>query len=127
MVAETLVLKDEAQQHFVPSVWRGTLYEVVEAFKSGDFALKRGVAGVRQLSAQDAERVAAGIKGYGMHLASLPEEAWATSACQWMRGYWDVLVDLYTTEEGASDLVLAVRVYEAPDGFEFRVLSVHVP
>lgn len=38
-----------------------------------------------------------------------------------------VLVDLYTVEEGASDLVLAMRVYEKRSAFEFEILSVYVP
>jgi hypothetical protein len=57
----------------------------------------------------------------------LPEETWKTSACQWMRGYWDVLVDLFTVEEGASDLALAVRVYEEGSAYAFDIQSVHVP
>jgi hypothetical protein len=44
-----------------------------------------------------------------------------------MRSYWDVLVDLYTAEEGSSDLVLAVRVFELGADFEFEVESIHVP
>jgi hypothetical protein len=44
-----------------------------------------------------------------------------------MRGYWDVLVDLFTVEEGASDLVLAVGVYEKGSAYIFEVQSVHVP
>ena len=62
-----------------------------------------------------------------MTLAGLPEEVWLTSACQWMREYWDVLVDLYTVEEGVSELALALRVFENGSSCEFQVQSVRVP
>jgi hypothetical protein len=122
-----LVSKDEVRQGPVPSLWRSTLSDIVEAFKEGDFGLKRGVLGVRPISTEDARRIALGIKSYGAQLASLPAETWQTSACQWMRGYWDVLVDLFTVEEGASDLALAVRVYEDKSSYAFEIQSVHVP
>ena len=88
------VLKDEDKQRPIPSLWRNTFSEIVEAFKEGDFCLERGVAGVRPISATKAARISSNIKSYGAQLTSLPEEAWNTSMCQWMQGYWDVLVDL---------------------------------
>jgi hypothetical protein len=121
------VLKDEHSQAPIPSAWRSTLFAVVEAFKDGDFRLVGGVPGVRPISAENAERIATNIQSYGALLTRLPEDTWQTSACQWMRGYWDVLVDLYTIAEGASDLALAVRVYEEGLGYAFEVQSVHVP
>lgn len=127
MSTEIQVLKDEESQQPIPSAWRQTLCQIVEAFKIGDFQLAGGIAGVRQLPSSDAERIARNIEGYGVHLMSLPEEAWETSACQWMCGYWDALIDLYTVEEGASDLALSIRVCEAAQGYDFQVESVHVP
>jgi len=121
------VLKDEANQRPVPSVWRRTFHDIVEALKDGDFGLKREVAGVRPITAEDATRIGNNIRSYGARLTSLREETWQTSACQWMRGHWDVLVDLFTVEEGASDLALSVRVYEEGSGYVFEVQSVHVP
>lgn len=124
---EIQALKDEENQQPIPGAWRPTLCRIVEAFKDGDFQLNGGVTGVRELSSGDAERIARNIQAYGAHLTSLADETWETSACQWMRGYWDALIDLYTVEEGASDLVLSVRVYEAVSGYDFRIESVHVP
>jgi hypothetical protein len=121
-----LVLRDEEKQQPIPSMWRQTISEVVDAFRRGNFQLT-GVASVRQLSTEDAARIARNLEGYGAQLTSLPQEAWETSACQWMRGYWDALIDLYTVEQGASDLALSVRVYEVAQGHEFQVESVHVP
>lgn len=121
------VLKDEHGQQPVPSVWRNTLTEIVEAFKEGDFALARGIAGVRPISADDAEGIAGNIQDYGAQLASLPEETWRTSVCQWLGKHWDVMVDLFTEEEGASDLILHVRVYEEGSAYTFEVHLVYVP
>ncbi len=127
MSADIQVLKDEQEQQPIPSQWRQALWEIVEAFREGDYEINRGIAGVRQLDTEDAARIARNLESYGAHLTSLPKEAWETSVCQWMCGYWDALIDLYTSEEGASDLALSVRVYEAEHGYDFQVESVHVP
>lgn len=126
MSATVPISKDEDKQSPVPSLWRNTFSEIVEAFKRGDFRLAQRVAGVRPVSEDDATRIAGNIRNYGAQLASLPEETWQTSVCQWMRSYWDVLIDLFT-EEGPTDLVLAVRVYEDGPAYVFEVQSVHVP
>lgn len=44
-----------------------------------------------------------------------------------MIGRWDVMVDLYTAEEGASDLVLHVHVYEEGSSYAFEIYSMHAP
>ena len=44
-----------------------------------------------------------------------------------MGGYWDVLVDLFTVEEGPSDLVLSLRVYPTEGSYTFRIEWLHVP
>ena len=122
------VSMDLDSQKPIPSAWRATLSEIVEALKAGDSGLKRGIPGVQLISDDDASRIQSNIKRYGARLLSLPEQAWQTSACQWMGGYWDVLVDLFTEEEGASDLALSVRVYEKNrNEYLFDVQSVHVP
>lgn len=121
-----LVLKDENNQTAVPYIWRNTFCDIVEALKKQDFKIER-IPGVRPLSAKDVVRIAGNIQSYGAHLATLPDETWQTSVCQWMRGHWAVLIDLFTIEEGASDLVLAARIYEDGSGYIFDVESVHVP
>ena len=40
---------------------------------------------------------------------------------------WDVLVDLWSSSEGRSDLVLSLHVSETNNGFEFSVYMVYVP
>lgn len=121
------VLKNADGQERIPTLWRRTLSDIVEAFKDQDFRLDRGVAGVRPIPVDDARRIAQNIENYGVHLTSLQEGTWQTSVCQWMRRYWGVLLDLYTVEEGASDLVLAVRIYEEGSAYVFEVQSVYVP
>ncbi len=81
------VLKDGHDQKPVPSVWRNTFSEIIEAFKEGDFALVRGVIGVRQIAAEDAVGIADSIQDYGAQLVSLPEETWRTAICQWLGKY----------------------------------------
>lgn len=127
MTDEVSVSKDEDNQRPIPSSWRGTLCDVVEAFKEGDFNLSRGVSGVGRITTETAADIARNIEDYGVHLASLPEQSWDTSVCQWMGEYWDALVDLFTEEEGASDLVLAVRVFENGEKYAFDIQSVYVP
>lgn len=121
------VLKDEDSQRPIPSIWRNVFADIVEALKEGDYKLARKVTGVRSISTEDASKIAGNIEDYGVQLTSLPEETWQTSVCQWMQGYWDVLIDLFTVEEGASDLVLSVRVYEEGASYIFEIQSVHVP
>jgi hypothetical protein len=120
------VLKDEHHQQLIPTLWRSTFAAIVESLKEDDFVLEK-VAGVRPISADQAATMKMAVHDYGARLASLPEDAWNTSVCQWMLTYWDVLIDLFTIEEGASDLVLTVRVREDGPGYAFEVQSVYVP
>jgi hypothetical protein len=41
--------------------------------------------------------------------------------------HWDCLVDLWTAEEGCSDLALELEVRERGSRFEFRVIMIYVP
>jgi hypothetical protein len=110
------VLKDEEQQQLVPAAWRETLAAIVESLAKGNYHLV-DLATVKPLDDVEANEIVESIKSYGATLSRLDEESWATSVCQWQIGYWEVLVDLFTVEEGASDLVLDVRVYENEPGY----------
>ena len=46
---------------------------------------------------------------------------------QWERNSWTVLVDLWTKEEGPSDLVLEGTMRETESGQTFSVYLVYVP
>lgn len=127
MIEKSPATKDLSRQTAIPAEWRETLKAIVDAFVEQDYRLARGISGTAQLNDELAHLIAANIADYGMHLIYLPAQSWNTSACQWMGTYWDLFVDLFTEEEGASDLALSVRVREGPDGYVFQVKSVYVP
>ncbi len=120
------ILKDEEQEQPVPPEWRSKLRDIAGALKDGNYSL-RGLASVEPLGEATAAGIARNIDEYGCTLTSLSDESWDTSVCQWQLDYWEVLVDLFTLEEGCSDLVLHVHVFEQVDGFVFKVHFVYVP
>ncbi|MEL6371297.1 MAG: hypothetical protein AAFR03_11330 [Pseudomonadota bacterium] len=121
------VLKDEQHERPVPTVWRSTLAKVVTSIATRDASIGTGISGVHPVPDQDAKRITANIKAYGDELVPLPEDSWSTSIYQWSNGFWEVLVDLFTANEGASDLVMFVRVYEQSDGYSYEIHDIHVP
>ncbi|QNA91132.1 hypothetical protein G4G28_18780 [Massilia sp. Dwa41.01b] len=100
---------------------------VVDAFALQDYALADRVSGVAPISEDTAIQIREYIEDYGATLLPLPEASWDTSVCIWMNGHWDALVDLWTEEEGRSDLVLQVQVSEADNGYAVTVHMVYVP
>ena len=126
-VADVLAVKDSSEQRSIPNAWRPVFSEIVRAYTDHDYKLKSGVPGVDAVSAKTAAQVENYIRDYGATLVALPEEAWNSSVCIWAGSHWDVLVDLWTREEGPSDLVLGARVVEAESGFSFQVQMVYVP
>ena len=126
MSTNIIVTKDEYNQQLIPTIWRGALRLIVEAIKSNKYQLIKRDPSIKDIDSSDVMRINDNIEEYGCTLIELPEETWENSVCQWMQGYWDVLVELYTAEEGRSDLILDVRVYEQKHGFEYEVISVHV-
>lgn len=124
---QVLAVKDETGEQPIPTAWRKTLREIVDAFVIGDYRLDKGVAGVEPVSADTASHIWSYLKDYGATLIALPEATWNSSVCIWYGDYWNALVDLWTQEEGRSDLVLDVRVTEAGTGFRIEVHLVYVP
>jgi hypothetical protein len=120
-------VKDEDAAHPVAAAWRPILCAIVRAFVRGDYRLNEPVAGVEPIPEDLAEHIRASIADYGATLIELPTDTWETSCAQWMGGHWDVLVDLWTEEEGPSDLVLQVEVNESDAGPRFAVQLVYVP
>lgn len=121
------VTKDPENEGPIPSAWRPTLKNIVDAFVRHDYRLADGVVGVASVSEETATQIRTYIQEYGAKLVSLPQESWATSVCIWMRDHWDALIDLWTEEEGSSDLVLRVRVSEVDSEFLVTVYMVYVP
>lgn len=125
--AEVVAVKDETEQRAIPTAWRPVLKEIVSALKSGDYGLKVRIPGVESPPLETAEHIRNYIAAYGATLIDLPEECWNSSVCLWQRTHWDALVDLWTEEEGRSDLVLSTRISEVPQGYAFEIHMVYVP
>jgi hypothetical protein len=103
------------------------LRAVVRSLVDGDYSLRKGVAGVEPVSLATAEHMRAYLVDYGATLVELPGETWKTSVAQWMGTRWDILVDLWTAEEGRSDLVLEGWVEETDAGPRLTIHMVYVP
>lgn len=111
----------------VPVAWRRTLSEIVSAFAAGDYELANRVPSVEPVPTATATQISRYVFGYGGTLTELPHETWQTSIAQWTGHDWQVLVDLWTREEGRSDMVLDVNVAESHNGYRFAVHLVYVP
>lgn len=125
--AEVPVTKNSESEGPIPSEWRSILKKIVDAFVRHDYRLANGVAGVAPVSEETETQIRTYIQEYGANLVSLPPESWATSVCIWMGDHWDALIDLWTEEEGRSDLVLQVRVSEEGSEFLVTIYMVYVP
>ncbi len=120
-------VKDENNAHPIAGSWRPMLHNVVRCLVAGDYGLETGVFGVEPVPAKTAEHIRDYIAEYGATLVDLPEDSWQTSVAQWYGTHWDILVDLWTAEEGRSDLVLAGKIVDSPTGLRFTIHMVYVP
>jgi hypothetical protein len=119
--------RDPDAQHAIAGAWRPMLRDVVRCFVAGDYGLVRGVPGVEPVSAATVEQIRNYVSDYGATLVELPDDTWETSVAQWMEGHWDILVDLWTAEEGRSDMVLDCEVVETATGPRITIHTVYVP
>jgi hypothetical protein len=115
------------EQQPVPLEWRSTLRQVADEFAQGNFGLEPGITNVQPISASTAAQIRNYVEGYPATLTSLPEATWDSSVCIWDGSHWEVLVDLWTREEGPSDLVLHAHVRPVSAGFSVTVQAVYVP
>lgn len=120
-------VKDPDAAHPIAGAWRPMLHEVVRRFVEGDYPLSQAVPGVEPVSAATAEQIRDYLASYGATLVDLPDDTWQTSVAQWMETHWEVLVDLWTAEEGRSDLVLQGTVVETSAGPRLTIHMVYVP
>lgn len=123
---EILAVKD-CREGPVPTVWRETLRQIVAALAEGDFQLSRGIRGVAPVSAETATQIRDYVGDYGATLVALPEASWNSSICIGYGDHWMLLVDLWTVEEGPSDLVLQAKVTEQVSEYLIDVDLVYVP
>jgi hypothetical protein len=120
--------KDDSREMRVPEVWRPTLTAVVDSLVRGDISIGAQVPSVRPTPPALSQQCLQAIADYGdVTLIPLPEEAWEVSVAMWYGDRWRCLVDLWTREEGRSDLVLDVDVFENTPGYRFSVHLVYVP
>lgn len=127
MSNDILVSYEKDIGHKIPSIWRETIYQIVEAFKDSDLESLNHINGVRNIALEDAKEIASNIKEYGEILISLPIETWSTSECQRVGESWQVFIDLFTEAEGRSDLVLFIVVFEKEGKFDFEIQDIYVP
>lgn len=127
-MSETIdVLKDLSGQQPIPTVWRRTIAAIVERIRHGDLEFQSGPTDVTNRNTNVSRYMQDSLTAYGAILTALPESTWQTSVCQWMDGFWEVYVDLYTEQEGRSDLVLSLLVRESGLGFVYEVQGIYVP
>jgi hypothetical protein len=126
MTSHVPVEKREGEELPVPTEWRRTISQIVDLLQQGRYEISR-IPGAMPLSEQSIQFIRRIIEEYGASLCALPEETWHSSLYQWMGSYWYVIVDLYTREEGRSDLAMFLKVYRDGGRYRFDVESVHVP
>lgn len=119
--------KNEEIEQPIPSEWREVLALIVEDIRRRGLKSKMVRGFECEVDSKDVNFIYENVDAYGDTLTPLPDDAWRTSICRWMGRYWQLLIDLFTDEEGQSDLVLFVDAYENGNSYRFQVRSVHVP
>ena len=120
-------LNDDFASHPVPDTWREEFCAIVRALVEGNYRLVGLPENIEPISLDSASQIEGYIAEYGVTLVELPAQTWDTSCAQWMGSHWDVLVDLWSAEEGRSDLVLGAAVRESGLAYRFEVRLVYVP
>lgn len=124
---EIRVEKNEEEELPIPHLWRPTFKAIVSALVKSDYRLSAGVKNVSPVSENTAEQIKEYIEEYGEGLVELPNETWETSVYICYGSYWNVLIDLFTKDEGLSDLVLNAEVREVKGEYITDIQLVYVP
>jgi hypothetical protein len=106
--------------HLVPA-----LQDLVRELVRGNFdGLERDGRAGRLTAAE----LRAAVRGYGRTLVDPPTEAFGAAAhpVRGAPGRWAIELDLWTVEEGRSDLTLTVAAQELPDRVRTEVDDLHV-
>jgi hypothetical protein len=120
-------VKDGESEWPIPHAWRDALTSIVRALAGGDYRLASLPDRFIKPTLQDAAHIQAAISDYGATITELPAESWDTSVCIWYDPEWDALVDLWSIEEGRSDLVLHAKIKEKGQGYTYEIHLVYVP
>ncbi|CAL2089826.1 conserved hypothetical protein [Tenacibaculum sp. 190524A05c] len=121
------VEKNEEEELPIPHIWRPIFKEIVNAFVKGDYNLISEIKNVNRISNETAKQIKDYIEDYGEELVELPNETWNSSVYIYYGDYWNVLIDLYTKEEGLSDLVLNAEVRKNNNEYLVDIQLVYVP
>ena len=124
---EIVVEKNEEEELPIPHIWRPTFKEIVDAFVEKDYKISSEIKNVNPISNETAEQIKEYIDDYGEELIKLPEQTWSSSVYFYYGNYWNILIDLYTKNEGLSDLVLNAEVRENSNEYIFDIKLVYVP
>lgn len=81
MTQDISVPYDPEYQAPIPSIWKDTIIQVIEAFKNKNFECLNTISNVQFIDLNKVSAIAANVDDYGAHLISLPEESWNTSVC----------------------------------------------
>lgn len=112
----------------IPDAWRPTFAAVVNSIVERAAMIGGGLPEVDPVSEGVREQCLAAVDSYGdVDLVPLPNKTWETSVAAWQGDHWLCLIDLWTSQEGRSDLVLEAEVRERAPGFRFTVNMVFVP
>ena len=122
-------LKDDAQERPIPDAWRSTLAAIADSIPTVDGSpIGAGLPRVEPISEDLSSVCREAITRYGeVTLVPLPEDTWDTSVYLWQGDRWSCLIDLWTRQEGRSDLVLDVDVFEEGEDYRFTVNLIYVP
>jgi hypothetical protein len=126
-MSEILVEKNEEEELPIPHVWRPIFKNIVKAIVNKDYKLSLGVNNVNPVSDKTVNQIQEYVEDYGEELLDLPEETWDTSIYICYGDYWYVLIDLFTKNEGLSDLVLNAEVREKDNNYVVDINLVYVP
>ena len=128
MTQDISVPYDSQLQSLIPNIWRSTIVQIIEAFKDKDFARLNTIPNVEFIDVEYAAEITKNIDHYGAHLISLPKESWNSSVCLYMEDHrWDAIIDLFTEEEGRSDLIIDLRIYMRNDHYLYEIIDIYVP
>jgi hypothetical protein len=115
-------------QDTVPARLIPTLRELVRELAVGNYA---GLVADGRAGRLTAEELRQAVARYGRRLVELPDEAFDARFARAMpiegeTELWAVDIDLWTAEEGSSDLTLQTLVRLTPQGVSAHISDLHV-
>lgn len=106
----------------LPARFRPIIEQVAERIAAGDFA------GLARDYSRPGHDLGLWAREYPATFIPLPPEAWRHAGAYFLADHdaWKVDVDLWSQEEGRSDMTLQVTVWEETDGIKLTIDDLHV-